>query len=270
MLEPVARGGFGLTEAPRLAADGTVWFTDVTGGGVFRIPPGSDAVEEVLAKRRGIGGLVLHEQGVVVSGRDVRLLREDGSQHELFAAGEDTTVTGFNDLAVDPNGWVIAGALRSTPPGQVLVIGPTFIAVACDAGLGWPNGMGFSADGRSFYVSDFADGRVLRADVDRQGAIAETLVPWAAVDRSGGASCDGLATDADGGVWVATGGGADLVRFDAAGAVSARVPVPGATFVSSLAFAGREVVVTAMGDDGGLVLRGTFDVAGTPVPLAHV
>lgn len=252
MLEPVARGGFGLTEAPRLAADGTVWFTDVTGGGVFRIPPGSDAVEEVLAKRRGIGGLVLHEQGVVVSGRDVRLLREDGSQHELFAAGEDTTVTGFNDLAVDPNGWVIAGALRSTPPGQVLVIGPTFIAVACDAGLGWPNGMGFSAD------------------VDRQGAIAETLVPWAAVDRSGGASCDGLATDADGGVWVATGGGADLVRFDAAGAVSARVPVPGATFVSSLAFAGREVVVTAMGDDGGLVLRGTFDVAGTPVPLAHV
>ncbi|MTD46525.1 hypothetical protein GKE82_20090 [Conexibacter sp. W3-3-2] len=41
-LEPLASGGYGLTEAPRIGRDGTVWFSDVTGGGVHRIAPGGE------------------------------------------------------------------------------------------------------------------------------------------------------------------------------------------------------------------------------------
>lgn len=258
--EVVARGGFGRTAAPRLAADGTAWFTDIERGGVFRIPAGGDAVEEVVAGRVA-SGLVLHEQGVVVSGPSVTLIRDEGPEHELFAAGDDAA---FGDLSVDPNGWVIAGARRDGP-GRVLVIGPTFIAVACDEGVVRPAGLAFAADARTFFVADAADARVLAADVDRGGAIGEHLRPFAELG-----ACAGIATDVEGGVWVAPGEGAELVRLDASGAVSARVAVPGATAVTALAFRGQEVLVTAVGESGGQVLRGRFDVAGADLPVAHV
>ncbi len=278
-LEPLARGGFGLCEAPRIDGDGAVWFSDVTGGGIFRVAPGGDTIDEVLAGRRGVGGMVLHERGgVVATGRDLVRVHPDGRTEEVFAAGEDTGIRGFNDCTVDANGWVLAGALRFSAmagedpvPGRVVVVAPGWVAVAVDEGVDWPNGIGFSPDGRRAYVNDFAHGRVLVCDVDRDGAVREVARPWAQVPEG---SADGLAIDAEGGVWVATGAGGGLVRLDPDdGSVSARVDGL-APFVSSLAFGGddgRDVVVTtAGGEDGGAVLRGRAPVPGIRVPQAVI
>ena len=63
--------GYGLVEGPTFAPDGSVYFSDVLGGGVHRLSPGGD-VETVIPKRRGVGGMCLHaDGGLVVSGRDV-------------------------------------------------------------------------------------------------------------------------------------------------------------------------------------------------------
>jgi gluconolactonase len=279
-LEPVAAGGFGLVEAPVLEPDGTAWFSDVTQGGIFRIAPGADAIDEVVAGRRGVGGMAVHAGGgVVASGRDVVRVHPDGRVEGLFVLedrpGQPHGITGFNDLAVDAHGWIVVGALRFRPmqgeppaPGRVVVIGDRFVAVAVDEGVDWPNGIGFAPDGRRCYVCDFAHGRVLAAAVDRQGAIAERLEPFARLDGA-----DGLAVDADGGVWVATGAAGGLVRLDPQGTVAERHDGI-ATFVSSIAFGGpdgRDVLVTAVDDQGaGSLLRGRAGVAGVALTPATV
>lgn len=277
-LEVVARGAYGLTEAPRIADDGTLWFSDVTGGGVFRLPASGGDVETVLAGRRGVGGLVLHVDGVVVSGRDLLQLRADGSEHVVFAPDEDLGITGFNDLHVDRNGWLLAGALRFRPmageepaPGRLVVAGPRFVAVAVEDGVTWPNGIGLSPDGRTAYVCDYAHGRVLATEVDGDGALHDEVRTFATAPQ--GHACDGLAVDADGGVWVATAQGGGLVRFAPDGSVDRLIETV-APFVASLCFGGpdgRDVAVAvAGGPHGAEVLRGRSDVPGVPTPRCAV
>ncbi|HYF25917.1 MAG TPA: SMP-30/gluconolactonase/LRE family protein [Baekduia sp.] len=279
-LEPLAEGGFGLCEAPRIAADGTVWFADVTEGGIFRVDPGATAITCVLERRRWVGGLVPHERGgVVATGRDLVRVHPDGRTESVFTAADDSGIVAFNDCTVDAHGRVLAGALRFNPtrgeapqPGRVLVVAAGWVAVAVDEGVDWPNGIGLSPDRRRAYLSDYAHGRVLVCDVDRDGALARTARPWAQLGE--GESADGLAVDAEGGVWVATGQGGGLVRLDPqSAAVSARVDGL-APFVSSLAFGGADgrdvVVTTAGGPRGGSVLRGRTPVAGLPVRSAVI
>lgn len=277
-LEPLVPGGYGLTEAPRIARDGTLWFSDVTGGGVFRVAPGGDEVETVLERRRGVGGLVLHRDGIVVSGKDLLQVRADGSEHVLFAPEEELGITGFNDLHVDRNGWLVAGALRFRPmagdepaPGRVVVVGPRFVAAAVEEGITWPNGIGFSPDGGTAYVCDYQHHRVLATDVDRDGALSDVVRPFATAPD--GHACDGLAVDAEGGVWVATAQGGGLVRFAPDGSVDQLVEGL-APFVASLCFGGpdgRDVAVCVTGGpDGGAVLRGRSAVPGVPTPLCAV
>lgn len=242
MLEVVAQGGYGPTAAPLLHADGTAWFAD--DGAVFRISAGGEAVEEVVA-RPFVRGLLAHELGVAMSGSDVALWRSaDGTVTELFAAEEDVA---FSGLAADPNGWVVAGARQ----GRVVVIGPTFIAVACEVPAA-PEGVAFLPGGCFIALGD---GGLVRARVDRRGAIDERVEPF----WDGRAL--GLAADADGGLWVAT--GTALVRLDAAGTVAAELDCPGATGVS---LRGDAALVTA----GDAVLRGSLGVRGAEVPIAHV
>ena len=47
--------GYQLAEAPTIDHDGTLVFSDVLGGGVYRWN-GSDNVATVVPKRRGVGG----------------------------------------------------------------------------------------------------------------------------------------------------------------------------------------------------------------------
>ena len=264
-MKPVA-SGYRFPEAPVYDARGGVYFSDVLGGGVFRWSEAG--VETVLEKRRGIGGMCLAaDGGLVVSGRDVIHLR-DGEQRVLLGGVEE--VTGFNDLGVDTGGSVWVGALRFRPfggespvPGEVWRVGPdepTRVDLAPD----WPNGIGFSPDGATMYISDYAHALVLAHDV----ASSDTRE----FARSPAGSCDGLAVDETGGVWVAMGEAAGIARFDPDGSVREVVDVP-ASFVTSLCFGGddmRDLYVTGVTEDGGSLLRGRTDVAGLPLTPATV
>ncbi len=255
--ETLAAGGYGLLEAPCWDGDGGVYFSDVLQGGVRRWSAGG--IEDVVPKRRGIGGLCRHaDGGLVISGRDV--LRVHGAEQRVLL-GDVEGVTGFNDLGVDPQGRVYVGALRFKPfageepkPGQVWRIDAEGATPVLE-GIDWPNGIGFSPDGAEMYVCDYAHGTVRAGD---GGTFA----------RSPAGSADGLAVDETGGVWVALGEGGGIARFAADGSLDSRVDVP-ADFVTSLCFGGddlRDVYVTTMG----ALLRGRSDVAGLPVPAATV
>jgi sugar lactone lactonase YvrE len=240
----VAASGYQLPEAPRVDADGALWFTDVLGAGVHRLDPPATFLEQ----RKGMGGCVPHaDGGLVLAGRDLVRL-EGGEATSLLALDE---VTGFNDLTTDGDGKVLAGGLRFFPfrgetpvPGGVWRLSPGGAAELLFEDVLWPNGMGYSPDGKVLYLSDYSQAVVLAWDGDRVTEFA----------RPPRGSCDGLTVDADGGVWVALGEGGAIARFAPDGEIDTLVEVP-ANFVSSLCLHGPDLWITAVGDQGGVVLR---------------
>jgi len=245
--------GYGLVEGPRPDGEG-VLFSDVLGGGVHRWSPGG--VETLLPKRRGIGGLIRHaDGGLVVTGRD--LLHGD---RVVLAAPEG--VAGFNDLATDDDGAILVGALRFNPmrgespaPGEVWRVTPD-AAQPLLHGVLWPNGIGVSPAGDVVYVDDFATREVLAYDPDGKNRRVFATSPRG--------SADGLAVDAEGGVWIALGAGGGVARFGEDGALEDLRDVP-ADFVASVAFDGEDLLVAT----AGTLLRTRAGVAGRRVAPAR-
>ena len=264
--------GYGLVEGPTFARDGSIYFSDVLGGGVHRWSP-DGAVETVVPKRRGVGGMCLHaDGGLVVSGRDVSHVK-DGETRTLLAL---EGVTGFNDMATDSAGRVYVGALRFMPfagerpvPGEIWRTDGGGQAEELFGGIDWPNGIGFSPDGGTIYASDFASGEV----VAFEPATGEQRV----FAQSPSGDADGLAVDVEGGVWVALGSGGGIGRFSRKGTLDQVVDVP-AGFVSSLCFGGddmRDLYVTTADNSedparAGTLFKTRVDVPGLPVAAATV
>jgi sugar lactone lactonase YvrE len=259
--------GFSLLEGPTINSEGDVYFSDVIQGGVYRWSP--EGVEQVVPKRRGVGGIALHEDGgVLLTGRDLLHVRDSESRTLLALDG----VTGFNDLAVAPDGSVYVGALRFNPfagdapvPGEIWRIAAEADPEPVAGGMLWANGIGFSPDGATAYGSDYARSCVLAWDRAADGSLSSPRV-FAEMPTG---SADGLAVDEEGGVWVATGAAGNVVRFAPEGSLDRTLDVP-ATFVSSLCFGGddlRDMYITT-GD--GKLLRGRSDVPGLALGPARI
>jgi sugar lactone lactonase YvrE len=133
----------------------------------------------------------------------------------------------------------------------------------------WPNGVGVSADGLTAFLSDYARAVVLAMPV--AGGPAREHA------RSPAGSADGLALDAEGGVWLALGEGGAVARFHQDGSLHEVVDVP-SRFVSSICFGGadmRDVLITTADNPrepelGGSVVRARSAISGIAVTRARV
>jgi sugar lactone lactonase YvrE len=248
----------GLLEAPCVDGEGSVYFSDVLGGGVYRWSR-DGGVETVIPKRRGIGGMCLHaDGGLVVSGREVVHVG-DGESRTLLALDG---VKGFNDLAPAPDGSVYVGTLRFMPfgnephvPGEIWQVTGEGSATQLFGKVEWPNGIGVSPDGATVYACDYASGEVIAYDGERR-----------VFAKSPSGDADGLAVDSGGGVWVATGAGGGIARFSPAGELEDVLDVP-ADFVTSLCFGGADLCDLFITTIGAL-FQTRVGVAGLPVPPA--
>ena len=267
--------GYGLIEGPRADGAGNLYFSDVTNGGVFRRRP-DGSIDTVVPKRRGVGGIALHaDGGVVISGKNLCHVK-DGATRIVFAKDG---VPGFNDLFTDAAGRVYTGSMRSNPfsesgertPGECYRIEAEGKATELYGGVSLSNGIGFSPDGRTIYHSDTVPGRILVHDLGPDGKA--TARPPIRVE--GGP--DGLAVDAEGGIWVALYQAGAVQRYLPSGKPDARIDVP-ARAVTSLCFGGADLrdlyVVSADNaidpQRGGSIFRTRSDVAGLPAPFARV
>jgi gluconolactonase len=271
----VLASGYGLVEGPTWAPDGSLYWSDVLGGGVFRRDPRGE-IATVVPKRRGVGGIALHAAGgLVVGGRDLIHVR-DGVSRTLFSL---EALPGWNDLCADARGRVWAGSVRfrvfdrdaAPVPGECWRVEAEGRATRVYDGVLHANGIALSPDERWLAHSD-TRGRVLWAhdlaadgNVSRRRALPVDGAP------------DGLAFDVDGCVWVAIADGGRVLRVTPAGRVDRTLEVP-ARVVTSLCFAGADlrelVVVTADHTEDpslrGCVLRTELDVAGAPVPIVRI
>lgn len=92
-------------------------------------------------------------------------------------------------------------------------------------GIGIPNSICFSPDGRTLFWCDTPTGTILQADYDPDAALVGAPRPVVPTGTAEG-SPDGSCLDAEGRIWNARWGGARVVRFDADGKVEYSVPLP--------------------------------------------
>ena len=274
--------GYGLIEGPVWDPARGLFFSDVIGGGVHLLDR-AGAVSLVVPKRRGIGGMALHEAGgLVVGGRDIACVSlADSTTHQLLSLDAIPGATGFNDLTTDQAGRIYVGSLafrvfggEAPRPGHLHVIDLDGTMRTLSDGVLLTNGLGFSPDGKRLYHCDARAALVRVHDVRDDGSVA----PWRQfVSLGEGSVPDGLKVAADGSVWVADAHGSRVAVFNADGTHRCDIAVP-LPMVTSLCFAGEDLrdlyIVTGSrggpSDACGSIFRMRVDVPGLALPPSRV
>jgi D-xylonolactonase len=272
--------GYGLLEGARWYPEHGLVFSDMTAGGVYRLPPGAASPETLIPHRKAIGGLVAHaDGGFVVSGRNVSIKGDDGTTTVLLEAAADEQF--FNDITADGRGRLFAGSMPKNA-GSARAAGRLYlidldgsVAVLADDVL-ISNGLGADPADRLLYHVDSERGTVWQFELDAAdiGGSRQVFVSTGEYD----ALPDGLAVAADGSVWVALAGAGLVVGWDARGARLAEIGIPHA-LVTSVCFGGpglNTVYILTGTDaehpnpDGGSVFSMDAPSTGLPAPVARV
>ena len=263
--------GYSFAEAPRVDDDGTVYFSDLIGGGFFRCAPGK-SVDTLIPGRMWIGGAVLDASGAILCGGKgglVRLEPASGAVAPLLTEIAGQPIVAINDMEADARGGIFGGTIdfgaifeRGEVPtnGQLFYLAPSGELSILREGLTASNGLGFSPDGRFLYHSESTQG-IWIYPLDGNGMPGKPEL-FAKLDDG-----DGLVVDSEGGVWVACWQTSKIHRFRPNGELERTLTLPFPHLVS-LAFGGSDLtdLYVATGDNTpsgrGGVVRIKIDVRG--------
>jgi sugar lactone lactonase YvrE len=229
-VRPVLDAGDQLGEGPHwdvLRAE--LLRVDIANGLVHGWRPADGAQWSIVCDGE-VGAVVPREGGglLLAVERDLVLRDADGTQSTIAAVEHEQPDNRFNDCRCDPQGRLWAGTMSRTRTAGAAALyrlcpgGPLERVVA---GTTISNGLGWSPSGDRMYFVDSTTQRIDVFDFDaRTGAISDRR-PLVKIHPREGLP-DGLAIDAEGGVWVCLFGGAAIRRYDADGALHAAVSLP--------------------------------------------
>jgi sugar lactone lactonase YvrE len=235
--------------------DGALWFSDMHGHAVMRLDDrGSPkVVAEVPECPSGLGFLP-DGRLLVVSMHDRRVLRLDPDGLREHADLSGLAPWHCNDMAVDGRGRAYVGNFGddSAPPDPpaptvVIAVDPDGAARTVAEGLEFPNGIAVSADGGTLVVAETraSPGRLTAFTITQDGGLADRRV---LIEFAPGQLPDGLALDAQGGLWVAMPFSHEVVRVDATGAVDRRIAIDNPYAVAIGGEDGRDLFVCTAPD----------------------
>ena len=231
------------------ARAGVLWWVDIHNHRVHRLDPatGADTAWEV---GETVGCAVPAADGRVLLAlrRGLALLDpETGGTERLATLLPDRPGLRLNDGKCDARGRLWVGSMSPEPGGAALFrCDPDGSVREVEGGLTLSNGLGWSPDGRTFYLTDSAE-KVIHA-YDFGVEAGELSGRRVFADLSGSEPTpDGLAVDAEGCVWSAQWDGGCIVRFAPDGREAGRValPVPRPTSCAFGGPDGAELYVTS-------------------------
>jgi sugar lactone lactonase YvrE len=221
------------TESPRWR-DGALWFSDIGGGTVRRVWL-DGRQETVLSGMKTPSGLGWTRSGdLLVACIEESAIYRVGPDRipRLFCGRERHGVAGANDIAtagsrsyVTCTGFDyergVGMEARARPIGKILLLDhDTGESRIVADGMLMPNGVAISPDGRTLVVAEVFATRVVTFAIADDGSLSP---PRVFAEFTG--LVDGLALDAEGGVWV--GNSTGFRRIDANGRPAEAVEVPG-------------------------------------------
>lgn len=185
----------------------------------------------------------------------------------------------MNEGGCDPDGRFYCGSMaydETTPAGCLYRLGHDGSVSTVLRDVTVSNGLAWSPDGSTAYYVDSPTQRVDAFDYD-SGELTRRR-PVAEISAENGKP-DGIAVDADGGLWVAVFGGGVVHHYDPGGELREAVEVP-APHVTACAFGGADLdelfITTSRVDTdletypgAGAVFRAKLAVRGLP-PLPYV
>jgi sugar lactone lactonase YvrE len=236
-----------LAESPVWDADrqALLW-VDILAGQVHTFDPAT-GISSQFAAGSPVGAVGLTTGGGLV------LALVDGFALADLAGRQITRLPGlvtdqravrFNDGKPDPWGGFCAGTMQwrdRGQPGCLYRLAPDGSITELVAGVTVSNGLDWSDDRRRFYYVDSPSGGVDVFDTDPGSGALLSRRRFVDIPPAEG-SADGLTIDAEGGIWVAVWGGAEVRRYDPAGQLDAVVRLP-AREVTSVAFGGPDLGV---------------------------
>lgn len=254
----------------------TLWWVDISGMTVQRLCGDDFALWQL---DEPVGPIALTDAGRLILGMKSGFAHFDPATGSVtpFAAPEpDRPENRLNDGAVSRSGRFFAASV-SGPPDRANAalhrLDGTRSTCLLD-GLHVGNGLAFSPDDRTMYLSDswLEVSTIWAFDHDpRTGDISNRRI-FRKLDPATGRP-DGGCVDADGFYWIACVGGGRLLRLRPDGEVDREIPLPVAN-PSKMAFGGpdlRTLYVTSIARDvplgeSGRLLRLTPGMAGLPEP----
>ncbi|WP_448664198.1 SMP-30/gluconolactonase/LRE family protein [Sphingomonas sp. CJ20] len=267
VIERVATG-FKFVEGP-MWREGRLWFSDLSDDKVYALSP--DGKTEVLIAHAGgldpfpegsylgsnamatdkDGSVLLVQQG----GRKIVRLDAQLRPQPFITAYQGKAINSPNDLVFAPDGalWFTDPPFglpkMDADPGKQLPYNAvwryangTLTPVITDLTL--PNGIAFSPDGKTLYVSNFGSQMYVKAwDVAKDGTVSNGRMLIEYPKPSGPGGPDGMKVDSAGNIWTTGPGGIRIIT--PAGKVLGQIRLP--ETAANLAFAedGRTVYITA-------------------------
>lgn len=230
--------GYKFTEGPCENSKGEVFYNDVPSSKTYKI--GLDGKLSVFLEdsKKGDGQRF---------GPDGRLVAVVGGAEQIVAydAGGKASVLadGFrgNDLVVRHDGgvYVTNPGWNGTDPSKVWFVSAKGEKTVVDTGLKFSNGLTLSPDQSLLYVADSRSHWVYSYQVQADGSLInkQKYYHLHMPDTADDSGADGMRTDRDGRLWVATRIG--LQVCDQAGRVNCIIPTPNGK-VSNLCFGGAD------------------------------
>lgn len=203
---------------------------DITGGLVILLDPATGDSQSIAFEGEVSAAIPRVGGGMVVAiGHELISLDGDGNRDGSWSVETGIDDNRFNDCRVDPAGRLWAGTMSKsrTPDRAALyclepgasalrtMISPTTLS----------NGMGWSPGGERFYFVDSTTQRIDQMSFDPATGSIGDRTTFAVIDPADGLP-DGLAVDADGGVWLALFGGGAIRRYSPDGALDLHIPLP--------------------------------------------
>ncbi len=238
--------GYKFTEGPSVNVQGEVFYNDVGASKTYKLGLDGKVTEFLADSKRGDGQAF---------GPDGRLYANAGATEQVLAwdaTGKSTVFAeGFkgNDLVVRHDGSLFATAPFVAPESHIWYVSPKGEKKIVDSGLKFANGLCCSPDQSLLYVADSRTHWVYSYQIQPDGSLThkQKYFHLHEPDTAEDAGPDGIRTDRDGRVWVATRMG--LQVCDQPGRVNCIIPTPNGK-VSNLTFGGPgfDLLVCTCGD----------------------
>jgi sugar lactone lactonase YvrE len=233
----VLLSGLGIPESPRWH-DGRLWFANWIEQQIVAV--GADGAMDTMDApvERLMGWSIdwLPDGRMVTTGDKLRRQEPDGTFSVLAEQGA-------NEIVVDARGNIylngadfdFAGG-EAPKPGYIKLVTPDGAVREVAGDIQFPNGMVITPDGKTLVISESFAGQLTAFDIEADGGLSNRRV------FADGLGPDGICLDAEGAIWVST-GGSGVVRVADGGKILQQVDLPEERAPFAIALGGNTLFV---------------------------